>query len=128
METASGLLAADGTGRIESEGLMMTEATTTLEKKPAQDGAQGDGGGPKDLVIGRGCSTFGLERLYVIRPKLAVDAAKWQALLEADAARRGMALTWASQLAYWEEAAGFWHLRLYWKETALVNDIEEGRS
>lgn len=74
--------------------------------------------GPKDLVIAKGCSQFGLFRMEIIRPRVAVDEAKWIKAVENEAEKRGVRVEWKAQFAYEENEAGFWHLRLYWKEVA----------
>ena len=75
--------------------------------------------GPKELVIGRGCSSFGLHRLEVIRPQMAVEREKWVRFVEEEAARRGVGVDWKAIFPYEESETGFWRLRLYWKEVAI---------
>ena len=73
---------------------------------------------PSELVIAKGCSQFGLFRLEIIRPLVAVDEVHWIEYIEGDALNRNVKIDWKAKFAYEESQAGFWHLRLYWKEVA----------
>lgn len=97
-------------------------------------------GGNGEVMVERGCSRFGLERMHIMRMGEAVDMAAWVERIEAEVLRStssGQALTlrqgtgepspegggekrleWVCGVVYGEEGLGVHHLRLYWRERA----------
>ena len=81
----------------------------------AVGGVVGGAGGPRDLVVKRLVSRFGLRGMHVIRGRMQVDREKYLVQVEDEARGRGMGVEWQA-FVEWLDETGFWHLWLYWKE------------
>jgi len=67
-----------------------------------------------EVVVERGCSRFGLERMHIMRMGEAVDLNGWVERIEAGEKW----VEWVCGVVYGEEGLGVHHLRLYWRERA----------
>jgi hypothetical protein len=82
-----------------------------------------EGPAEDELAIAYDRSDFDLYRLYVIRPQAPVNKEHWIKQVEDDFARQGRSVEWVAVFEYKESLAGFWHLRLYWKETVISRSV-----
>ncbi len=81
--------------------------------KPAEIVERGNH--PGEVVVDRGCSRYGLERIHVMRMGEAVDMESWVEWLELEASIQSKTVEWESSVIYDEVGLGVHHLRLYWR-------------